>query len=84
MNRRDVLQGLAGSLLAAPGLLWAADAYPSKPITWIVGYGAGGNADLRSRQMARGMAEVLGVNFIVENKPGAGANIGTAFIVKAE
>jgi len=84
MKRRHLLQCLGASALAGPELLWAADAYPSKPVTWIVGYGAGGNADLRSRQMARGMAEVLGMNFIVENKPGAGANIGTAFIIKAD
>ncbi len=58
--------------------------YPNKPITWIVPYPAGGNADLRTREIARLLAPVLGQTIIADNRPGAGGNIGTAIIAKAK
>ena len=82
MQRRSLLQA-AGVAALVPGFALAQDKYPSKPITWVVGYSAGGNADIRSRQMAKAMSQLLGVPIIIDNKPGAGANIGTAAIVKA-
>ena len=57
--------------------------YPNKPISFIVPYGTSGSADLRSRQVTQKMSEVLKQSFIVENKPGAGGNIGTEFIARA-
>lgn len=57
--------------------------YPNKPITFIVAYGAGGGADSRSRQIANEMSVLLGQPIIVENKAGAGGNIGTDLIAKA-
>jgi tripartite-type tricarboxylate transporter receptor subunit TctC len=57
--------------------------YPNKPITFIVAYGAGGGADSRSRQIANVMSTILGQPIIVENKAGAGGNIGTDLIAKA-
>lgn len=57
--------------------------YPIKPINFIVPYGAGGGADARSRQIAQKMSAILKQPIIVENKPGAGGNIGTEFIAKA-
>jgi tripartite-type tricarboxylate transporter receptor subunit TctC len=87
MKRRSLLKTTALSVTAAMTLLstaaFAQDKYPSKPITWIVGYAAGGNADTRSRQVAKAMSQILGVPIIVDNKPGAGANVGTAAIIKA-
>ncbi len=83
MKRRSLLQA-AGSAAVIPGFALAADdKYPSKPISFIVGYAAGGNADQRSRQIAKAMGDILKTPIIVDNKPGAGANIGTAAIVKA-
>ena len=82
MKRRSFIQA-AGSAAAFPAIAMAQDQYPSKPITWVVGYGAGGNADTRSRQMARAMSTLLGVPIIVDNRPGAGAVVGTATIIKA-
>jgi tripartite-type tricarboxylate transporter receptor subunit TctC len=58
--------------------------YPEKPIQIIVGYAAGGNADLRARQIGQEMAKILGKPVIVENKAGAGGNIGTDFVAKAK
>ena len=57
--------------------------YPNKPINFIVPYGAGGGADSRSRQIAQKMSVILKQPIIVDNKPGAGGNIGTEFIAKA-
>ena len=77
------------ALSLVPGLLAAACAfgqsgYPSKPISWIAPYAAGGNADLRSREIARQLSPLLGQPIVVENKAGAGGNIGTDIIAKAK
>ncbi|MEY2620656.1 MAG: hypothetical protein RIT26_476 [Pseudomonadota bacterium] len=82
MKRRLCLQALPAAL-AAPAL-WAAERYPSKPISWICPYGAGGNADTRSRLVAKVMSTVLGQPIIVDNKAGAGGNIGTEAIARAK
>lgn len=60
-----------------------AASYPNKPISFIVPYGAGGGADSRSRQIANLLSIELGQPIIIENKAGAGGNIGTEFIAKA-
>jgi tripartite-type tricarboxylate transporter receptor subunit TctC len=83
MKRRTILTAAAGSALA-PHWAAAQDKYPSKLITWICPYGAGGNADNRSRQVARVMQQVLGQTIIVDNKAGGGGNIGTDVIAKAK
>ena len=83
MNRRRLLQA-SPALLSAPSLVWAQDAYPSKPITLICPYAAGGNADQRSRQIGRFMASALGQPVLVDNKPGAGGNIGTEAVARAK
>ena len=83
MKRRTFIQ--AASLAAVmPSLAMAQGKYPSKLITWIIPYGAGGSADQRSRQLGRLMSEALGQPVIVDNKPGAGGNIGTELIAKAK
>lgn len=83
ITRRDWLQwGAAG--LAAPMLAQAQDKYPSKTINWICPYAAGGNADSRSRQMAKVMGSLLGQPIIVDNKAGAGGNIGTEMIARGK
>ena len=62
---------------------YAQSNYPTKPINFIVPYGAGGGADSRSRQIAQKMSVILKQPIIVDNKPGAGGNIGTEFISRA-
>jgi len=57
--------------------------YPNKPINFIVPYGAGGSADSRSRQIAQKLSVLLKQPIVVDNKPGAGGNIGTEFIARA-
>ncbi len=82
MKRRQLLQGAAA--IAVPGMALAQDKYPSKAIQWICPYAAGGNADSRSRQVARVMGAMLGQPIIIDNKAGAGGNIGTEAIARAK
>jgi len=76
-----VLASAMAFLVAAPA--HAEDVYPSKPITFIVPYAAGGSSDTRSRQLAQALGERLNTTVVVENKPGASGNIGTAQIARA-
>ncbi len=71
------------ALLAAP--LWAAaqGSYPSRPIVMVVPQAAGGTNDIVGRLVSQKLGEVLGSPTVVENRPGAGGNIGTQFVAKA-
>ncbi|MGY4829826.1 Bug family tripartite tricarboxylate transporter substrate binding protein [Sphaerotilaceae bacterium SBD11-9] len=83
MKRRSLLQS-AGAAALVPRFALAQDKYPSKLITWICPYAAGGNADNRSRQVARVMQALMGQTIIIDNKAGAGGNIGTEAIARAK
>jgi tripartite-type tricarboxylate transporter receptor subunit TctC len=61
----------------------AKNTYPIKSINLVVPYGAGGSADSRSRQLAQKMSVILKQSIVVDNKPGAGGNIGTEFIARS-
>ncbi len=61
----------------------AAASYPSQPVRWIVPYTAGGATDVLSRLICQFLADRLGQPFIVENKPGAGSNIGTQDVINS-
>ncbi|MFM2112083.1 MAG: hypothetical protein RLZZ271_743 [Pseudomonadota bacterium] len=82
MDRRSLVRALAAAGFL-PSAAFAQDKYPSKVITWICPYAAGGNADNRSRQVAKVMSQLLGQPIVIENKAGAGANIGTEAIARA-
>jgi tripartite-type tricarboxylate transporter receptor subunit TctC len=76
---------LAAGAAALPALSrfgWA-QAYPSRPVRVIVPFAAGGGADIFARLMAQWLSERLGQQFIVENRPGGGATIGTEAVVRA-
>jgi tripartite-type tricarboxylate transporter receptor subunit TctC len=60
-----------------------AQAYPSRPVRIIVGFGAGGAPDILARLIGQRLSERLGQQFIVENRPGAGSNIATEAVVHA-
>jgi tripartite-type tricarboxylate transporter receptor subunit TctC len=60
-----------------------ADTYPSRPIHLIVPYAPGGGTDISARAMAQHMAQSLGQSVIVENRPGAGTLVGSAYVAKA-
>ena len=74
---------LIGLLFIFCNTSFAQSNYPTKPINFIVPYGAGGSADSRSRQIAQKMSVLLKQPIVVDNKPGAGGNIGTEAIVRA-
>ena len=61
----------------------AAQTWPSKPVRIVVPFGPGGPADVYARILGQGLTEALGQQFIIENKPGAGALIGTEIVAKA-
>jgi len=85
MTRKTALKVLpallAGTLLFSPNAR-AAD-YPTKPIEVIVPFAGGSASDVVTRIMLAKMAKSLGQNFVVENRPGAGGNIGTAMATRA-
>ena len=60
-----------------------AETYPSRPVRWVVGYPAGGSTDIMARLIGARLSERLGQQFVIENKPGAGNNIGTEQVVRA-
>jgi tripartite-type tricarboxylate transporter receptor subunit TctC len=74
--------GLAGFLLSGTGSAGALD-YPTRPIRWIVAYPPGGTTDILARLIGQHLSEKLGQQFVIENKPGAGNNIGTETVVRA-
>ena len=61
----------------------AADTYPVRPIRWIVPYPPGGTTDILARIMGQWLSEHLGQQVLIDNRPGAGNNIGTEIAVKS-
>jgi tripartite-type tricarboxylate transporter receptor subunit TctC len=57
--------------------------YPTKPVRWVVGYTPGGATDIVARIMGQWLSERMGKQFIIENKPGAGNNLGTEAVINA-
>ncbi|MES2183055.1 MAG: tripartite tricarboxylate transporter substrate binding protein [Pseudomonadota bacterium] len=72
---------LALAAITSPGL--HAQTYPSKPITLVVPFGAGGGGDVYARILQQKLGTMLGQPVIVDNKPGAGSVIGTDFVAKS-
>jgi len=60
-----------------------AQAYPTRPVRIIVGFAAGGPADIFARLLAQWLSDRLGQQFLIEHRPGAGSNIGTEAVVRA-
>jgi tripartite-type tricarboxylate transporter receptor subunit TctC len=82
--RRTFLH-LAAGAAALPLLprIARTQAYPLRPVRWIVGAPAGGPNDILARLMGQWLSERLGQPFVIENRPGAGGNIGTEVVVRA-
>ncbi|MBB2777634.1 UNVERIFIED_ORG: tripartite-type tricarboxylate transporter receptor subunit TctC [Comamonas terrigena] len=77
-TRRTGLKTLAAAALAVAGMgsALAADAYPDKPLTMVVPFSAGGTTDILARIVGQALGQELGQTIIIDNKPGAGGNIG--------
>ena len=81
-RRFAYLAGAAVASLAAPRMA-RAQAYPARPMRLIVGFPAGGAADITARLMGQWLSDRLGQPIVIENRAGAGTNIGTEAVVKA-
>ena len=79
---KNILAGAAA--LAVTATMGMAQSYPSEPITLIVPYSPGGNGDITSRFIADKASDIMGVNFVVENREGGGAFIGINSCANAE
>jgi len=74
---------LTGLVLAAAGVTAAAQAWPSKPIKWIVPFAPGGTTDILARTVSEKLSPALGVPVVVDNKPGAGGGVGAELVARA-
>lgn len=86
MRSAKLLAGVAlsvGLCLGNASLLHAQD-YPSKPVRFVVPFAPGGTTDVLARLVGERLSASLGQQFVVDNKPGAGGNVGTAQVAKAE
>src|SRR4249920_3087956 len=82
--RRRILRLIAGAIvLPALPRIATAQTYPTRPVRLIVGFAAGGSTDISARLIAQWLTERLGQTFVVENRGGAGSNIGTEAVVNA-
>src|SRR3989440_8112872 len=84
LPRRQFLDLAAGAaVLPAVSRLARAQAYPTRPVRLIVPFGSAGATDITARLIGQWLSERLGQQFIIENRPGAGGNIGTEAVVRA-
>ncbi|SDC85880.1 Tripartite-type tricarboxylate transporter, receptor component TctC [Cupriavidus sp. YR651] len=82
---KSLLRGAAALTLSfAAAAAGAADAYPNKPVTLIVPWAAGGSTDILARVLSEHLTKALGQPVIVDNKPGASGNIGSAMVARAQ
>jgi tripartite-type tricarboxylate transporter receptor subunit TctC len=83
-HRRQFLH-LAAGAIAAPAVsrIAKADAYPARPVRLIVGFPAGGTADIAARLIGQRLSERLGQPFVIENRPGANTNLAAEAVVRA-
>jgi tripartite-type tricarboxylate transporter receptor subunit TctC len=87
VRRKFGLGLLASALLTIGGMplqsAMAQDKWPSKPITYVVPFPPGGTTDILARLIGQKLTQALGVTIVIENKPGAGGNIGSDYVAKA-
>src|SRR5688572_20441982 len=83
MRRRDFVQSalVLGAASAIPA--WGQQKYPNKPIKFVVPFAAGGGGDVVARMLAQRLTERINNPIVVENRTGAGGNIGSDFVLKS-
>ena len=82
-GRRAALSLAATLAILAPHAARAADAYPAKPVRFVVAFPPGGGTDIIARAIAQKLAERIAQQVVVDNRPGAGGNIGTDIVAKS-
>jgi len=80
LNRRRFALAAAAAIVAVPA---AAQTWPGKPVRVVVGFTAGGTTDILARNVSQRLGERFKQPFVVDNKPGAGGNLGTEIAVRA-
>lgn len=80
MNRRHLI---AAALLACAPAVWAQGAWPNKPVKIVVPFSPGGTTDILARAIAPELSKAFGQSFIVENRAGAGGNLGAEVVAKS-
>lgn len=83
LSRRHAL-ALGGSSLLLPSALRAQGAWPQGPVTFVVGYAAGGGADINARELANIASPMIGQQIVVENKGGAAGSVGARIVAGAK
>jgi tripartite-type tricarboxylate transporter receptor subunit TctC len=83
MRRMRIIAASLLITILSTSICAAAEDYPSRPIKWVVGYPAGGTTDILARLIGQWLSEHLGAQVIIENRPGAGNNIGTEAVINA-
>lgn len=83
MQRRQLITAAGAALALLPMTGWPQDAYPNRTVKLVVPFPPGGPTDIMGRTAANALKTLLNQTFVVENKAGAGGNIGTAAVAKA-
>src|SRR6266436_4878542 len=84
LPRRKFLRLVAGAAaLPTVSLVARAQTYPARPVRIVVGFAPSGATDIMARLIGQWLSERLGQQFVIENRPGAGSNIGTEAVVNA-
>ncbi len=83
LNRRHLIAMAGATLLAVAPSTWAQGAWPSKPVKIVVPFAPGGTTDILARAIAPDLSKAFGQPFVVENKAGAGGNVGAELVAKS-
>ena len=85
IGRRDALRAAAAALASSvPRMAFAADAWPTKPIRFVVPFAPGGSSEIVARSTAAELGKLLGQSVFVDNKPGGAGNVAMAEVARAE
>lgn len=82
MNRRQAMT-VAAAMLAVPRIAKAQDGWPSRPVTLLVPFAAGGSNDVVARLVAPALEQKFGQPFVIDNRPGGGGSLGMGMVVRA-